>query len=72
MSANTGLRGADLAKRGIRRSSVGSSPARTAWAGFLQAAKEMAEKGSFSGFEGSVSFAERNGFFQSDAKKRLG
>ena len=70
MSANTGLRVADLAKIGVRRISVGSSLARTAWTGFLRAAKEIAEKGSFTGFEGSVPFAELNGFFQSDAKRK--
>jgi methylisocitrate lyase len=32
---------------GVRRISVGGSLARTAWAGFMKAAKEMAEKGTF-------------------------
>ena len=30
----------------MRRISVGGSLARTAWAGFMKAAKEMAEKGT--------------------------
>ncbi len=36
---------------GVRRISVGGTLARTAWAGFLQAAKEIADAGSFSRFE---------------------
>ena len=36
---------------GVRRISVGGTLARTAWRGFLQAANEIAEKGTFSGFE---------------------
>jgi 2-methylisocitrate lyase-like PEP mutase family enzyme len=63
MSSNTGLRVPDLAEMGVRRISVGSSLARAAWTGFIRAAKDIAEKGSFAGFEGSVPFAELNGFF---------
>ena len=32
---------------GVRRISVGGSLARTAWAGFMRSAKEMAEQGTF-------------------------
>jgi 2-methylisocitrate lyase-like PEP mutase family enzyme len=71
MSSNIGLHVADLAEMGVRRISVGSSLARTAWTGFIRAAKEVAENGSFAGFDSNVSFAELNGFFQSDSKKRL-
>jgi 2-methylisocitrate lyase-like PEP mutase family enzyme len=70
MSANTGLRVSDLAELGVRRVSVGSSLARAAWSGFIRAAKAIAEKGSFEGFEGSISFAELNGFFREDLQKR--
>jgi methylisocitrate lyase len=38
---------ADFAALGVRRISVGGSLARAAWAGFLDAASEMAEKGTF-------------------------
>lgn len=69
MSANTGLRVADLAAMGVRRVSVGSSLARAAWTGFIRAAREIAEHGSFAGFDGSVPFAELNGFFQEDYKR---
>jgi hypothetical protein len=30
----------------------------------------MAEEGSFAGFDGSVAFAELNGFFREDLKER--
>jgi 2-methylisocitrate lyase-like PEP mutase family enzyme len=71
MSSNTGLHVTDLAAMGVRRISVGSSLARAAWTGFIRAAKEIAGKGSFAGFDGSVSFGELNSFFQSDLNKRL-
>src|ERR1700748_1373576 len=37
----------DAEALGVRRISVGGSLARTAWAGFMKSAKEMAEKGTF-------------------------
>lgn len=37
----------DIAAMGVRRISVGGSLARTAWAGFMRAAKEIAEQGTF-------------------------
>ena len=41
----------DAANLGVRRISVGGTLARTAWRGFLQAAQEIAEAGTFSQFE---------------------
>jgi 2-methylisocitrate lyase-like PEP mutase family enzyme len=70
MSANTGLRLADLAELGVRRVSVGSALARAAWTGFIAAATAMAREGSFAGFEGAVSFAELNTLFREDVKRR--
>ena len=70
MSANTGLRVADVAMMGVRRISVGSSLARAAWTGFIRAAKAIAAEGSFEGFDGIVPFAELNDFFRDDFKKR--
>ena len=70
MSSNTGLRVSDLAELGVRRVSVGSALARAAWGGFIRAAKAIAEEGSFAGFDGSAPFAELNGFFREDLKKR--
>jgi hypothetical protein len=42
---------------------VGGALARTAWTGFLQAAREIAEQGSFTGLARAVSFAEINEAF---------
>lgn len=66
LSSNTGLKIADLANLGVRRVSVGSALARAAWTGFIRAAKELAEHGSASGFEGLVPHGELNGFFERD------
>ena len=43
---------AEAARLGVRRISVGGTLARTAWGGFLSAAREIAEEGTFSGFAG--------------------
>jgi len=40
------------ASLGVRRISLGGTLARTAWAGFLRAAQEIADEGTFSRFEG--------------------
>ena len=66
MSANAGLRVADLAAIGVRRISVGSSLAHAAWTGFIRAAKAIATESSFAGFDGIVPFAELNDFFRAD------
>lgn len=67
ISSNMGLRVADVAEMGVRRISVGSSLARSAWTGFIRAAKEIAENGTFGGFDGMVPFSELNGFFKTDS-----
>jgi 2-methylisocitrate lyase-like PEP mutase family enzyme len=54
-----------LAALGVRRISVGGALARAAWAGFLTAAKEIAEQGTFTRLAGAVPFAEVNGLFLS-------
>lgn len=43
---------AQAAELGVRRISVGGTLARTAWAGFLSAAREIADEGTFSRFVG--------------------
>jgi methylisocitrate lyase len=48
----------ELAAMGVRRISVGGALARAAWTGLLQAAKEIAERGSFSGLGRAVSHAD--------------
>ena len=52
-----------LAELGVRRISVGGALARAAWSGFLQAAKEIAERGSFTALARAVSFVEINESF---------
>jgi 2-methylisocitrate lyase-like PEP mutase family enzyme len=48
---------------GVRRISVGGSLARTAWAGFMRAAKEMAEKGTFAELASGYPGGELNKMF---------
>lgn len=43
---------AEASKLGVRRISVGGTLARTAWGGFMQAAQEIADTGTFTHFEG--------------------
>lgn len=54
---------AELAAAGARRISVGGALARTAWTGFLHAAKEIAEHGTFTALERAIPFSEVNGLF---------
>jgi len=54
---------AELAAAGVRRISVGGALARAAWTGFLAAAKEIAENGTFSALGRAIPFAEINGRF---------
>ncbi len=49
---------AEAEEMGVRRISTGGALARAAWAGFLGAATEIAENGTFSQLVGAVSFAE--------------
>lgn len=57
---------AELADAGVRRISVGGALARAAWANFLKAAKEIAERGTFTSLADAVPFAEVNGRFASE------
>ncbi len=52
---------ADLARIGVRRISVGGALARAAWTGFMTAAREIAEKGTFSALADAIPGAEING-----------
>ena len=64
VSSGRGLRVQDLAEMGVRRISVGSSLARTAWSGFIRAAREIAEQGRFEAFTALTPFAELDEFFR--------
>ena len=70
ISTATGLTMADLAALGVRRISVGSALARTAWGAFMRASRQIATEGRFDGFAEAVPFAEINGFFRQDASRR--
>jgi 2-methylisocitrate lyase-like PEP mutase family enzyme len=63
VSTATALSVADLAGLGVRRISVGSALARTAWGAFLRAARELAATGTFAAFGGAAPFAELNAMF---------
>jgi 2-methylisocitrate lyase-like PEP mutase family enzyme len=52
-----------LADLGVRRISVGSALALTAWGAFLRAARGIAERGSFEAFADAALYAEINGIF---------
>jgi 2-methylisocitrate lyase-like PEP mutase family enzyme len=56
----------ELAGLGVRRISVGGALARSAWAGFLQAAREIAQHGTFSNLNQATPGAEVNGLFAAD------
>jgi methylisocitrate lyase len=55
---------AELGRLGVRRISVGGALARAAWTGFLGAAREIAEHGTFTVLARAVSFDEINGAFR--------
>ncbi|QOZ26533.1 oxaloacetate decarboxylase [Bradyrhizobium sp. CCBAU 51753] len=59
-----GLSLQEVADLGVRRISVGGSLARMAWVGFMKAAKEMAEQGTFAEFANGYSGGELNKMFK--------
>jgi methylisocitrate lyase len=59
----SGLSLSEAEQLGVRRISVGGSLARMAWAGFMRAAKEMAEQGRFSELAGGYPGGELNKMF---------
>ena len=54
---------ADLANAGVRRISVGGALARAAWGPFIEAAKQIADHGTFTRLNQGIPFAEINGLF---------
>src|SRR6478672_9204913 len=54
---------ADLAELGVRRISVGGALARAAWSGFLAAAQEIAQHGTFTALGNAVPYADIEGRF---------
>ena len=59
----------ELGGLGVRRISVGGALARAAWGGFLEAAREIAEKGTFTTFGRAVPFADLDRAFQSSGAR---
>jgi 2-methylisocitrate lyase-like PEP mutase family enzyme len=59
----SGLSVAQAGDLGVRRISVGGSLARTAWAGFMRAAREMAEQGTFTELGSGYPGGELNKMF---------
>ena len=54
---------AQLAEVGVRRVSVGGALSRTAWTAALNAAREIADHGTFTAFGGAVSLPQLNAAF---------
>ena len=54
---------AELAALGVRRISVGGALARAAWTGFFDAAREIANDGTFTRLGQAITFADLNGRF---------
>ncbi len=61
---------AEMAELGVRRISVGGALARSAWTGFLQAATEIAEHGTFTALGRAMSGVELNGRFAGSERDR--
>jgi 2-methylisocitrate lyase-like PEP mutase family enzyme len=62
-SNNSSVTVSQLAELGVRRISVGGALARAAWAGFIGAAKEIHEQGSFKSFAAATPFGELTNLF---------
>jgi 2-methylisocitrate lyase-like PEP mutase family enzyme len=69
-SGNFGYTVGDLAAMGVRRISIGGTLARVAFTAFAKSAREIAEKGVFTSFEGVMPNAELNAFFGGDQRTR--
>jgi len=54
----------DIAELGVRRVSVGGALARSAWGGFMRAARLIADEGRFDGFSDAASGQDLNALFR--------
>ena len=70
LTSSAGLSLAELADIGVRRVSVGSALARTAWTGFVHAARAIANESSMAGLDNAITFTELNSFFHKDHAER--
>ena len=64
-----GLSVEEFAALGVRRLSVGSGLARTAWGAFMRAARTIASDGRFDGMADAASPKELNGLFRDDGRR---
>jgi 2-methylisocitrate lyase-like PEP mutase family enzyme len=64
IGSTTELTMRDIAALGVRRVSVGGALARSAWGGFMRAAKLIAEGGRFDGFADAASGQDLNALFR--------
>ena len=53
----------ELGELGVRRVSVGGALARSAWGGFIRAARILADQGRFDGFADAAAGNELNSLF---------
>ena len=60
----------DISALGVRRVSVGGALARSAWGGFMRAAKLIAADGRFDGFADAAPGQELNAFFSNLSRPR--
>ena len=70
ISGPGGLTMEDVAELGVRRVSLGGALARAAWGGFLRAARDLAERGSFDGLSDATPHGELNNFFRADVDRQ--
>jgi 2-methylisocitrate lyase-like PEP mutase family enzyme len=60
-----------IAALGVRRVSVGGALARSAWGGFMRAARLIAEQGRFDGFADAASGQELNALFREGPERHM-
>lgn len=70
ISGPGGFTMADAEMLGVRRVSVGGALARAAWGGFMRAARELAQHGTFGGLGDAARHGELQAFFHADAARR--
>lgn len=70
--ADIGLDVEELGALGVRRISVGGALALAAWTRFIDAARALRSRGSFTGLANLVPYPEINGLFEADIRARAG
>ena len=68
LAGASGLTLLQLEGLGVRRISVGAALARTAWGGFMRAARDIANNGRFNSFAEAAPFAELDELFRDGAR----